>query len=64
MSNPILQCEGLGKAFKGGGLDVSVLSGINLAVQRRSMVHRRRYTRNFLRERALVFFALITGERH
>lgn len=33
MNKPILQCEGLGKAFKGGGLDVSVLSSINLAVQ-------------------------------
>lgn len=32
MSETILQCQGLSKVFRGGGLDVSVLSGINLAI--------------------------------
>ena len=32
MSETILQCQGLGKVFKGGGLDVSVLAEINLAI--------------------------------
>ncbi|MFZ2266896.1 MAG: lipoprotein-releasing ABC transporter ATP-binding protein LolD [Azonexus sp.] len=33
MSETILHCAGLGKVFKGGGLDVTVLSDINLAIQ-------------------------------
>jgi lipoprotein-releasing system ATP-binding protein len=33
MSEAILHCQGLGKVFKGGGLDVSVLSGIDLSIQ-------------------------------
>lgn len=33
MSDPILQASGLSKVFKGGGLDVAVLSGIDLAIQ-------------------------------
>lgn len=32
MSDPILQASGLSKVFKGGGLDVAVLSGIDLAI--------------------------------
>jgi lipoprotein-releasing system ATP-binding protein len=33
MSEPILQASNLGKVFRGGGLDVSVLSGIDLTVE-------------------------------
>ncbi|PKO88463.1 MAG: lipoprotein-releasing system ATP-binding protein LolD [Betaproteobacteria bacterium HGW-Betaproteobacteria-10] len=33
MSEPILVAQNLGKAFTGGGLDVSVLSGVNLTIQ-------------------------------
>ncbi len=33
MSDPILQASGLSKVFKGGGLEVAVLSGIDLAIQ-------------------------------
>lgn len=33
MSEPILVAQDLGKAFTGGGLDVSVLSGVNLTIQ-------------------------------
>jgi lipoprotein-releasing system ATP-binding protein len=33
MSENILLAQGLGKVFRGGGLDVSVLEGIDLAVQ-------------------------------
>jgi lipoprotein-releasing system ATP-binding protein len=33
MSENILVAQGLGKVFRGGGLDVSVLDGIDLAVQ-------------------------------
>ncbi|MBS1159254.1 MAG: Lipoprotein releasing system, ATP-binding protein [Proteobacteria bacterium] len=33
MSEAILHCQSLGKVFKGGGLDVSVLADINLAIQ-------------------------------
>lgn len=33
MNKPILQATGLGKVFRGGGLDVQVLSGIDFAVQ-------------------------------
>lgn len=32
MSEPILQASGLAKVFRGGGLDVSVLAGIDLAI--------------------------------
>ncbi len=32
MSNVILQASGLGKAFRGGGLDVNVLTDINLTI--------------------------------
>jgi len=32
MSDPILQASGLSKVFNGGGLDVAVLSGIDLAI--------------------------------
>lgn len=33
MSEAILQASNLGKVFRGGGLDVSVLSGIDLSIQ-------------------------------
>jgi len=33
MSEPILVASDLGKVFRGGGLDVSVLSGVNLTIQ-------------------------------
>lgn len=33
MSEPILQASGLGKVFRGDGLDVAVLSDISLAIQ-------------------------------
>jgi len=33
MSEPILQASDLGKVFRGGGLDVSVLTGVDLTVE-------------------------------
>ncbi|WP_153130463.1 lipoprotein-releasing ABC transporter ATP-binding protein LolD [Dechloromonas hortensis] len=33
MSDPILQASGLGKVFRGDGLDVAVLSDVSLAIQ-------------------------------
>ena len=38
MSDPILLARGLGKVFRGGGLDVPVLDGINLTVNAGEMV--------------------------